>query len=160
MGDSRLLLEALDREGYRVTGPRRAVAGLITGRDGHFSAADLADDARRHGVGIGRATIFRALELFTELGVVERIELPSGDHAYVGCDPEHHHHVVCSRCGRSEEVPDLGIGAFADEVTRLTAYRVDGHRLELYGVCPSCLASEPLPACTGVEEAASAAGSR
>jgi len=142
MEDSRPLVDTLGREGYRVTGPRRKVADLIAGRTGHFTAADLTEDARRRGIGIGRATIFRALELFTELGVVERLDLPSGDHAYVGCEAAHHHHVVCSRCGRSEEVPDLGLGAVAQEVARRTAYRVDGHRLELYGLCPACLSGE------------------
>jgi Fur family ferric uptake transcriptional regulator len=142
VGDIQPFLDALDRGGYRLTGPRRAVAGLIAERNGHFSAADLVTDARHDGVEVGRATIFRVLELFAELRVVERIDLPSGSHAYVGCAPEHHHHVVCSRCGRSQGVHDLGIGAIADEVARSTGFHVDGHRLELWGICPTCLLAD------------------
>ncbi len=132
------LLDALDRTGRRLTEPRLALAGLIAAREGHFTAADLVADAHARRLGIGRATIFRALELFTELNVVERLELPTGEHAYVPCEPRHHHHVVCSRCGRTDEVDDCGMTGVAQEVARRTGYRIDTHRLELFGLCPAC----------------------
>ncbi len=128
----------MDRAGYRLTEPRRAVAQLIVDQDGHFSAADLEAQVRTRRLGIGRATIFRTLEMLTELGVVERIDLPSGDHAYVGCEPAHHHHVVCARCARATRVEDCGISAVAREVARRTGYRIDEHRLEMFGLCPAC----------------------
>jgi Fur family ferric uptake transcriptional regulator len=137
------LLAALDRAGYRVTEPRRAVASLIAGHDGHFTAADLEADARERELPIGRATIFRALELFTALDLVEQVDLPQGGHAYVGCEPSHHHHVICTRCGRSTEVEDCGMSEVAAEVARRSGYRVASHRLELFGTCPECLAGEP-----------------
>ena len=100
------ILRTLDASGHRLTEPRRAVAELVDRRSGHFSAADLVADAHAERPGIGRATVFRALELFQELGVIERIDLPSGEHAYVVCEPEHHHHVICSNCGRSADIDD------------------------------------------------------
>jgi len=132
------LVDALDRAGYRLTEPRRAVATLIAGRDGHFTAADLEEDARARHLPIGRATIFRALDLFTELEVVERVDLPDGGHAYVPCEPVHHHHVVCSTCGRVTEIDDRGLAAAVEDVERATGWQVEGHRLELYGRCPHC----------------------
>jgi Fe2+ or Zn2+ uptake regulation protein len=133
------LTEALAEAGVRCTEPRRAVAELISGRDGHITARELVDDAAERRLGIGRATVFRALELFADLGLVERLDLPSGEHAYVACEPDqHHHHVVCARCGRSTEVEDCGMSEVAREVARRTGYRIDRHRLELFGVCPDC----------------------
>jgi Fe2+ or Zn2+ uptake regulation protein len=129
---------ALDSAGYRLTEPRRDVVQLITDREGHFTAAELLDDARARQLGIGRATIFRALELFTELNVLERLDLPTGEHAYVPCEPAHHHHLVCSVCGRSREVDDHGVQAALEEIERHTGYSIDSHRLELYGRCPRC----------------------
>ena len=70
------------------------MARLIAAQPGHFTAADLVAAARRQDLGVGRATIFRTLELLSEVGVIERIDLPSGDHAYVACEPAHHHHVA------------------------------------------------------------------
>jgi Fe2+ or Zn2+ uptake regulation protein len=144
MADSTSLITELERAGYRLTEPRRMVARLIAGQAGHFSAADLVDEALAQRLGIGRATIFRTLDVFLELGVVERIDLPSGEHAYVGCAASHHHHVICSRCGQAAEIADAGLRSLVLEVGRRTGYRVDEHRLELFGLCPACVASAPL----------------
>ena len=143
MDDAAPLITAMDRAGLRVTGPRRAVAELIVAEPGHFTSADLVDRARTRRLDIGRATIFRTLEVLTELGVIERIDLPNGEHAYVGCEPAHHHHVVCSRCGRTSEIADAGLRTVVREVARRTGFRVDEHRLELFGLCPACQAVEP-----------------
>jgi Fe2+ or Zn2+ uptake regulation protein len=133
------LVDAMDVAGYRLTERRRAVAALVAARDGHFTANDLIEDARAKELGIGRATIFRALDLFTELEMLERIDLPSGDHAYVPCEPQvHHHHIVCEVCGKVTEVEDLGLGVAIVEIQRRTDWQVDSHRLELFGRCPDC----------------------
>lgn len=135
------LVDALGRAGYRLTEPRRAVAELVTARDGHFTAADLEEDARGRGLSIGRATIFRALDLFTELRLVERVDLPAGDHAYVACDPVHHHHAICTHCGRALDVADSGLADMLAEVGDRLGFRVTSHRLELFGLCGACQAS-------------------
>lgn len=133
------LVDALGAAGYRLTEPRRAVAELVAGRAGHFTASDLIADAQERELGIGRATIFRSLDLFTELEVLERIDLPSGEHAYVPCLPQyHHHHVVCQRCGKVTEVEDLGLGEALRAMERTSGWRVEKHRLELFGICPEC----------------------
>jgi len=136
-------VNALDLAGYRLTEPRRAVADLIAAREGHFTAQDLIDDARVRRLGIGRATIFRALDLFTELNVLERLDLPTGEHAYVSCEPAHHHHVVCSTCGRVTEVDDHGLAAAVLDIERQTGWQIESHRLELYGRCPRCRTTRP-----------------
>jgi Fur family ferric uptake transcriptional regulator len=138
MGNPEPLLVALDSAGLRLTDARRTVATLIADRDGPFTAADLLADARRRRIDIGRATVFRALDAFSELNAVERLDLPNGDHAYVGCDPAHHHHVVCENCGRTTEIDDGGIRDIVRSIERQTGYRVDSHRLELFGRCPAC----------------------
>jgi Fur family ferric uptake transcriptional regulator len=139
MGDPAPIVSALDEAGYRLTEPRRSLAALIADQDGHFTAADLVTAARGRRLGVGRATVFRTLDVLAELGAVERLDLPSGEHAYVGCDPAHHHHVVCSRCGRSTEIDDAGLRSVVGDVARQTGYRIDTHRLELFGLCPTCL---------------------
>ena len=132
------IIEALDAGGYRLTGPRRALAELISQHDGHFTAAELEAVARERRLGISRATLFRMLELLAELDVVERLDLPNGEHAYVPCARSHHHHVVCSRCGRTTEVEDCGVTDAVAEIARRSGYRIDAHRLELFGLCRHC----------------------
>lgn len=145
MVDPTPILTALDRSDYRVTEARRVVAQLVADQSGHFSAADLVAAATTRRLGIGRATVFRTLDVLAELDLVERIDLPSGEHAYVACEPSHHHHVVCSRCGHSHDIDDAGLRAVVRDVARRTGYRIDDHRLELFGLCPDCQRS-PAPA--------------
>src|SRR4029078_1968019 len=75
MGDPTPLLTALDGAGYRLTDARRAVAGLIADREGPFTAADILADAGSRRLGIGRATVFRAIGAFSTLRVAEQMEL-------------------------------------------------------------------------------------
>jgi Fe2+ or Zn2+ uptake regulation protein len=138
------IVAALDLAGYRLTGPRRVVASLITEHGGHFTALDLENAARDRRLGISRATLFRALDLLTELGLVERVDLPSGEHAYVPCARAHHHHVICSRCGRTADVEDSGVAEAVSEIARRSGYQIESHRLELFGLCRHCQA-KPTP---------------
>ncbi len=130
------LVAALDRAGHRLTGPRRSVADLVAARDGHFTAADLVEDARRQG--IGRATVFRSIDLFTSLGLVERVDLPGGEHAYVACETAHHHHAICTSCGRSFDVDDAGLSEVLGTIGHRSGFRVTAHRLEIFGLCAAC----------------------
>ena len=141
MPDTTPWTTALDDAGYFVTEPRRVVAEMVAERDSHFTANDLVIEAKRARLGVGRATVFRALELFEQLGLLERLDLPNGAHAYVVCQPAHHHHVICTGCGRTAEVGDLGMSSIATEVESQTGFALDSHRIELYGLCPACLAA-------------------
>ncbi len=132
------IVAAFDTAGYRLTEPRRALARLIGARDGHFTADELLAASERDRLGVGRATVFRSLDILTELGLIERLDLPTGEHTFVACEPTHHHHVVCSRCGRSTDAGDSGIAAVLEDVGRRSGYRIESHRLELFGLCPSC----------------------
>jgi Fe2+ or Zn2+ uptake regulation protein len=137
-GRTSALLDTLARRGHRITEPRRAVAELVAARGGHFTAAELVADARRSHQAIGRATVFRALDLFASLGLVERVDLPGGDHAYVACEAVHHHHAICTGCGRSLDVDDLGLGDVLAAIGTRSGFRVTTHRLEIFGLCAAC----------------------
>lgn len=136
------LLTVLGGAGKRLTVARRAVAEAIAEQAGHFTAEDVLAASRRHRRAVGRATVFRSLELLADLHLIERVDLPSGEHAYVACAPDaHHHHVVCSVCGRAVEVGELGLGPILERIETSTGFAIASHRLEVYGVCPDCRAA-------------------
>jgi Fe2+ or Zn2+ uptake regulation protein len=149
MVDAATIVSAFEHAGYRRTAPRRALAELVASRSGHFTADALLAESRRRRLGVTRATVFRSLDVLADLRLVERLDLPTGEHAFVTCEPAHHHHVVCSSCGRSTPVEDAGLEQLAEAVGRSTGYRVETHRLELFGLCPGCQATAgeaPAPA--------------
>lgn len=140
MPDPETILDRLDAAGYRLTAPRRAVAALVGRQVGHFTAEELLAASRRERLGLARATLFRSLDVLVELGAIERLDLPTGEHAFVACRPSHHHHVVCSSCGRTSELVDTGLVTMLADAGRRSGYRIDSHRLEVFGVCPACQA--------------------
>jgi Fur family ferric uptake transcriptional regulator len=132
------LLRALDQAGVRLTGPRREIAALIAKRNGHFTAADLIADAGKRRLGVGRATIFRLLDLLAEQGLVERVDLPDGRHAYVPCEPSHHHHLVCVQCGRTEEFESAAVLAAGEQAATTLGFLLLECVLNVRSLCPQC----------------------
>jgi Fur family transcriptional regulator, ferric uptake regulator len=74
---------------------------------------------------------------------VERLVLPDGSMGYVACEPgAHHHHLVCTACGRGVDIADGDLGRLVDEIGRRNGYRIESHRLELFGLCGNCDGAE------------------
>ncbi len=142
MPDLEAILERLDQEGYHLTSPRRAVLSEIIGRTTPFTSADLLEQIERKAPTIGRATVFRTIDLLCRLGVVQRIHEDAAGgrcHAYLACDEHHHHHLICQSCGKVTDFrEDAALDALVRTVEQRTAFRVEAHRLELIGICPDC----------------------
>ena len=132
------MMERIDGSGFRLTDPRRLVVQAVCRRSGPFSADEIHDELRAEGHGIGRATVFRTLDLLFGLRLLDRVHRPDGSHGYVINHAAHQHHVVCSRCGAVTEFSGCNVDELIDVVAERTRYRIDGHWLELYGVCQRC----------------------
>lgn len=132
------VLRALREAGYRITAARRAVVEAVLGRDRQFTGADIVAQVAAPGRSVGRATVFRTLEVLVDLGVVGRVHTPGGGQGYVLCPQGHHHHAICSRCGLVVDLPGCPLDGAAEREARLTGFRLQGHRLEYYGLCLTC----------------------
>ena len=136
---TRRMVQALSQQGYRVTGPRRALVRLIAGRKVRFTAADLEEDVARMDPVVGRATVFRTLELLLSLGLVERVHTEGERRdAYVVAEEVHHHHLVCSRCGVVTEVTGCMVDDLVSSLARAADFQVEGHWMEIVGLCRRC----------------------
>lgn len=127
--------------GHRVTPPRRALIGAMSALDDRFTAEQLQHAAP----GVGRATVFRTLRLLQDAGALCQIVLDDGAPAYRLTSGGHHHHILCSRCGATDDFARCDIQSLLDELGRSTGYEIQAHRLEVYGLCARCRA-EPVPA--------------
>jgi Fur family ferric uptake transcriptional regulator len=126
---------ALLSAGCRITAPRLLILEAIARRARQFTAEALADELRPYGV--GRATVFRTIDLLTELGILHRLH-GEGCHAYTACVPGHHHHLVCSQCGRVVNVETCGLEEQMRKLAHETNFAIDQHYLEFSGRCPAC----------------------
>lgn len=136
---TRRMVQALSQQGYRVTGPRRALVRLIAGRKVRFTAADLEEDVASATPSVGRATVFRTLELLLSLGLVERVHTEGERRdAYIVAEGVHHHHLVCSQCGVVTEVMGCMVDDLVSSLAQTADFQVEGHWMEIVGLCSRC----------------------
>jgi Fur family transcriptional regulator, ferric uptake regulator len=131
--------EELRRAGHRSGGARTAVLDVIARQDCCLTAQEIFDDLRAGGRDAGIASVYRALELLTRMGLVHRVELAEAA-AYEPALPggQHHHHVVCDRCGKVSPFEDAALERAIDRLAARLEYDVGGHDVVLRGACEDC----------------------
>jgi Fur family ferric uptake transcriptional regulator len=131
----------LTAAGERVTQQRLVVAETLARAGRQLTAGELYERVRDAQPSLGRATVFRTVERLVEAGVARRLELDRHVYAYVACQPEHHHHLSCTSCGRVEEIPELWVQSIAKRATEDLGFEIDDARLDFYGRCSACRAA-------------------
>jgi Fur family ferric uptake transcriptional regulator len=105
-----------------------------------LTAVEIEDALRAAGRSPGRASIYRVLDLLVEHGLVERVEVGDGQARFERQLPggEHHHHLVCERCGRLVAFDDPGLEHAIDKLSARLGMRIFGHDILLRGACERC----------------------
>lgn len=129
---------ALQRAGQRLTPQRLAIAEALARTGKEATVQELYDQVRRRHPYIGRATIFRAVDMLVEAGLAQRLERPGHVSAYVWCAPGHHHHLICTSCRTVEELDEAAVTPLLDAIARRRGFRVDHATLDFYGECRAC----------------------
>lgn len=142
MSDTARAGERLRRTGQRVTPQRVTVADALVASRRPVSAQELYERLRRTHPGLGRATVFRTLETLVAAGAARRFERAGHVHAYVSCRPGHHHHLVCTRCGRVTEIGEEYVRPLGERAAREHGFEVDDARVDFYGRCAACAAAQ------------------
>lgn len=143
---TRRLAARITARGRRLTRQRIIVAEALKSSRRAVSAQELHERLRPHYPHLGLATVYRALEAQVQDGMASRLERPGHVSAYVACDPSHHHHIVCDRCQRVEDVAEDVIEPVLASVRRRHDFSVDHAALDFYGVCASCRKKEKVRA--------------
>jgi len=133
-------LATLAAAGFRRGGARTAVVELLARERCALSAQQIDDRLRAAGRSVGRASVYRILELLTELRLVQRIDVGQGVARYERQTPdgEHHHHLVCDSCGTIAPFSDRSLERAIERVSRSVSFAVDDHDVVLHGCCSAC----------------------
>jgi len=133
-------LAMLGEAGYRRGGARTAVVEALARHDCAVTALDLEVELRRRRVSVGRASVYRALELLEELGLMQRFEAARGIASYERVDPSghHHHHAICRHCGRMEPFEDRSLERAIKQVSDQVPFEIAEHDVVLRGLCERC----------------------
>jgi Fur family transcriptional regulator, ferric uptake regulator len=129
--------------GGRASSQRLAIAAATAAESGAFTADDLAASARAEDPRIGLATVYRSIAAMLASGWLERVGTRDGHALYLRCTAgeHHHHHLVCTSCGRVEETP-CPLGDVALERAARAGFVVTRHEVNVYGLCRSCLGGD------------------
>lgn len=115
---------------------REVVLGALQGGDDFLSAQDIHANLRARGQKVGLATVYRALQAMHEAGDVDALRNEAGEVTYRRCtSSDHHHHLVCRRCGRTVEVEGPAVEKWADAMATKHGYTDVSHTVEIFGVC-------------------------
>jgi len=144
------VVNVLSQHGYRTTRPRKAVIEAVLARSRPFLAEQIVADLKATEPGLGRATVYRTLEILASVDVLTRLLQPDGSPAYVVGAPGHRHHLVCSECGTTVAFTACPVDELVQRLTRDTDFTIQGHLLEVFGVCPTCRHAQEMAGATSV----------
>ena len=130
--------DRLTAGGRRLTHQRVIVAEALAAARAAVSAQELTERIKRKHPTIGRATVYRALEAQVEDGMASRFERDGHVWAYIACDPQHHHHLVCTHCQAVEDLAEDLVVPMLAAVGRRHDFQVDHAALDFYGLCGRC----------------------
>ncbi|MFO7743435.1 MAG: Fur family transcriptional regulator [Anaerolineae bacterium] len=136
-------LEAKFRQhGYRMTPQRVALLRLLSTSEGHPSANSLHEQIKEQFPTTSLATIYKTLVILKDMGEVLELGFSGDDNRYDGNKPYPHPHLICLHCRRIVDLRMRLVNSLEQEVTELSGYKMVGHRLDFYGICPDCQSGE------------------
>ncbi len=136
----RLFRRYLKEHGLPVTQQREAIAGVVFSSAEHLSVEEIEDRLRGSGERIGKATIYRTLDLLVRGRLVVEHDFGEGFKRYenrLSQEPVHEH-LICLECGRVIEFESWEVQEVRAQVTQRHHFKATRHRLEIYGLCRPC----------------------
>jgi len=134
----------IGRAGHHRGAARDRVIELLAAQQCALSAIEIEDALRRGRRGqrpVGRASIYRVLELLHTHDLVNRLDLGDGIARYEPTDPagqHHHHHLVCDQCGKLVAFDDPALERSIEQLSDRLGFRTTDHEVTLRGDCPDC----------------------
>lgn len=130
--------------GYKLTNARLTILSILESHGGHMTSAEVLEQVEHTAPEIGRASVFRALDLFTRLSLIRPTYInDSSTPTYVMLPGGHHHHIICTRCDRIIEFDECHLERLEHELEHRFDVQLTGHLLEFYGLCTNCNAEQP-----------------
>jgi len=107
----------------------------------HPTADEIYEIVRRRLPSISLGTVYRNLEVLSEAGLIQTLDLSDTRKHFDGTN-DNHYHVRCLRCGRVDDIPVKPSRLIEEIADRLIDYTIVSHKLEFVGVCPDCKAQD------------------
>jgi Fur family ferric uptake transcriptional regulator len=121
----------------RMTAQRRIILEELRNVLTHPTAGEIYEIVRKRLPRISLGTVYRNLEILSEIGMIQKLEMAGTQKRFDGI-VENHYHVRCIRCGRVDDVLADSIPMINEALAEASDYEILWHRLEFVGLCPQC----------------------
>ncbi len=132
------IADRLHQSGHKVTPQRIAIIKIINESNELLTPSALYKKVQQIDPTVGEVTVYRTLDILSDLGLVCMVHTGENTHSYISRPPEHHDHLICSECGKVVNFTDCNVSKLEKRLVSETGFVINDHRLDFYGKCREC----------------------
>lgn len=130
--------EILKEKGLKSTPQRLAVLHVLHESANYLSINEILEKTKQILPNTGLATIYRTLDVLTEIGLISRVHFEDGCHAYAYSSDSHGHHIICTTCNKIMDFEECPFEGYMENLSKRTGFKIKDHFLQLLGECNEC----------------------
>jgi Fur family transcriptional regulator, ferric uptake regulator len=136
------IISQLRQNCHKVTPQRVLIIKTINASKELLTPTELYEKVHQIDPEVGEVTVYRTLNILSELGLICMIHTGENTHSYIGRPIEHHGHIICTECGKVVDFSNCNLDELEKRLMNETGYNIQEHRLDFYGKCQECLKSK------------------
>jgi len=129
----------LDEKGLLKTNQRKEILNIMSLEDKPLTAKSIYNKLKNRNPHLKLSTVYRNLNIFAEKDIVRKLNIrnDSNENLFELIIKDHHHHLVCMKCGEIKDIKCL-LDDYLKEIEDNNNYLIKDHRLTVYGLCEDC----------------------
>lgn len=124
-------------KGFKVTPQRLAIYNMLSSTKSHPNAEMIFNELQALYPTMSLATVYKTMEILKEIGLIQVLNAGEDSFRY-DADTSNHPHIRCTQCGRVDDVDNIDLEAFVNQVSKGTKYQIMGQQFYFHGICPDC----------------------
>ncbi|MCL2475164.1 MAG: transcriptional repressor [Chloroflexi bacterium] len=130
--------QTLRQKGYRLTPQRAMVLEAIEHATSHISTEEIYTPIAKKYPNVNISTVYRTLELLTELSLVTATNMGDGTLRYHASGKGRHHHLICNKCGKIIDINEYDLQELKDSLLANYGFAAELKHVAFFGCCPAC----------------------
>lgn len=124
--------------GLKKTPTRMAILALFHKTSMPLDADSILSHLEEKNIKSDRVTVYRTLNTLTDYSILRRVEFGEGKFRFELASLPHHHHLICTNCGRIEDINECGVEEIEEKLQKRTGFLIKQHNAEFFGLCAKC----------------------
>lgn len=131
------LAQLFKEKNLKLTPQRYAIYKYLSSTKAHPSVETIYENLKSDYPTMSLATVYKTLKTLSQLDLIQEINVGE-DNFRFDANPQMHPHIICTSCGRVDDVESANFSFINDEAEKLSGYKISSHQIYFYGTCPEC----------------------